>query len=365
MGTRVYFERGGISRHLPEIRNYGKKVLLVSGRQSIFKTGLFGRITGILSREGIDYVSYAEVNPEPAIRDVEKGAAVCRDNNCDCVLGVGGGSPMDAAKAIAVLATNGGKLQDYFGEVDYKMKPLPVVAVPTTCGTGSEVTRFSVIMDRDAQTKKTVSSEDILPRLSILDADTLESLPPHLVTGTGMDAFSHSAESFLSRRADPLSRLFAKESLRILWKFLPKAKSKKIDMEVKENIFFASFLAGLAINKTGTIIVHGMGYSLTVTRNIHHGTANALLLPYVFEYLKENGYHDDFRELEGIWGDTCGLKGFVEALGLPSKLAELGIREESIEKLAELSEQGTKRANKNMKTPLGKKEFREILLKAL
>jgi len=364
MDTKVYFGRDSISAHLHLIKKLGTKALIVTGKKSAFESGLIDKVTGICSQNGITCVLYPGVNPEPDISDVENGALVCREEKCDVIVGIGGGSAMDAAKAIAVLATNPGGIRDYFGEKDYTCLPLPVAVIPTTCGTGSEVTRFAVIMDREARTKKTVSSEKILPRIAILDPETLTTLPKHLVVATGMDAFSHSAESYLSSKADYLSRVFALESLKLLWKYLPMVEEDKKE-DARSNIFLASLLAGLAINRTGTIIVHGMGYSLTVTRETHHGTANALLLPYVFEYLKKNGYHNELTELEQIWVETEHLKDFVKKLGLPSKLRDLGITEADIDGLTELSELGAQRAVKNMKMLIGNKEFKEILLSAL
>lgn len=365
MQTKVYFERGGITKYLPLVKNYGNKAFVVTGKKSVFESGLLQKITNICSQNGITSVLYPEVNPEPDISDVEKGAEICREEKCDVVVGIGGGSAMDVAKAVAVLSTNGGSLQNYFGEVAYQKSPLPVVAVPTTCGTGSEVTRFAVIMDKHARTKKTVSSEQILPKLSILDADTLETLPYHLVVATGMDAFAHSAESFLSTKADYISQMFARESLQLLWNFLPQVTKDRNNTYLKEKILLASLLAGFAINRTGTIIVHGMGYALTVKYHTHHGTANALLLPYVFEYLKKNGYENELAELEKIWVNIEHLKSFIKELGLPSKLSELGIAMEEIEELTELSLLGTQRAVNNMKGPLGVNEYRQMLINAL
>jgi alcohol dehydrogenase class IV len=362
MQAKIYFERGVLERYLPEIKNYGRRILIVSGKSSIFKSGLYDRIANILSENGIEFTSYSDVRPEPDTDDVERGVEACK--NCDCILAVGGGSAMDAGKAIAVMIPNRGSVKDYFGEVEYKNEPLPVVAVPTTCGTGSEVTRFAVIVDRQAQTKKTINSEKIIPRLSILDADLLQTLPQKLVMATGMDAFSHSAESFLSSKADYISRMFAKDSLKLLMKFLPEAYADTGNTDAVESLFLASLLAGLAINRTGTIIVHGMGYSLTVKHNIHHGTANAILLPYVFEYLKENGYGEEISELEEVWGDTDRLKDFVKSIGLPSSLKEAGLRESDLDELADLSLIGAQRALRNMRIKIDRDDFRKILQNA-
>lgn len=365
MGARVYFERGGIEKYLPEIKIYGRKILIVSGKSSIFNSGLFDKITGILSKEGLEYVSYPGASPEPDTEDVDKGVQLCIKEGCDCILAVGGGSAMDVGKAIAVVATNGGSVREYFGEMTYKNEPLPVVAIPTTCGTGSEVTRFAVIVDRSQFTKKTVSSEKIIPKLSILDAEVLTTLPSQLAVATGMDAFSHAAESYLSTRADFLSKIFAVESLKLLLKSLPEMNEKPDSLDVREKLLLASLIAGFGLNKTGTIIVHGMGYALTITHNTHHGTANAILLPYVFNYLKNYGYEKEISELEKLWGDTSKLNIFIKNLGLPSRLRDIGIKEDEIDKLTDLAVIGTQRSIKNMKIQMDRDEFKKIFKNAL
>ncbi|MCM8821008.1 MAG: iron-containing alcohol dehydrogenase [Candidatus Omnitrophica bacterium] len=360
MGAKVYFERGGIEKYLPEIKKYSKKVLIVSGKSFIFKSGLFEKITGILLKQGIEYVSYPGADPEPDTENVDRGTELCIKEGCDCILAVGGGSAMDVGKAIAVVATNGGSVKDYFGEMQYRNEPLPIIAIPTTCGTGSEVTRFAVIVDRSQNTKKTVSSEKIIPKLSILDPEVLATLPIHLVVATGMDAFSHAAESYLAKRADFISKMFARESLKILLKFIPQTKIEQDSLDIRENLLLASLIAGFALNKTGTIIVHGMGYALTILYDTHHGTANALLLPYVFEYLKRNGYQEEMAELEHLWGNTEKLSDFVKRLGLPSRLRDIGVGKDVTEKLAELAVVGTQRSMKNMKTQMGRDDFKKI-----
>ncbi|MBN1446047.1 MAG: iron-containing alcohol dehydrogenase [Candidatus Omnitrophica bacterium] len=365
MGAKVYFERGGLEKYIPEVKNYGKKILIVSGKTFIFKSGLYGRISKTLSENGVEHISYSGVNPEPDTDDVDRGARLCAKEGCDCILAVGGGSAMDAGKAIAVVSVNGGSVRGYFGEMEYAKEPLPVFTVPTTCGTGSEVTRFAVIVDRLEKTKKTLSSEKIIPKVSILDSNVLKTLPQKLILATGMDAFSHGAESFLSARADALSKMFARESIKLLWEYLPQAYREPENIEIKEKIFLGSLIAGLALNKTGTIIVHGMGYSLTIKHNVHHGTANAVMLPYVFEYLKENGYAAEMSELEEIWGDTGKLKGFVAGMGLPSTLGGVGVIREEIDELTDLSVVGTKRSMKNMKMKMERSELKKILERAM
>lgn len=363
--AKVYFERGGVEKYLPRLKNYGSKALIVTGKKFVFETGLLDRIKKILDENGMSYAVFPKAEPEPPVENVEEGANFCRKEKCDVILAVGGGSAMDVGKAIAVLTANSGSLRKYFGEMEYENEPLPVIAVPTTCGTGSEVTRYAVIVDKEGGTKKTVRSEKIIPKIAILDSEILKSLPSKLVSATGMDAFSHSVESFLSKKATYLTKMFAFESIKLLWKFLPKANDNQDNLDFKEEVFLGSLLAGFAINHTGTIMVHGMGYSLTIKQGIHHGTANALLMPYVLEYLRQNEYEDEIKELEKIYGSSENLLNFIRGIGLPVKLSEVGVEESELENLSELCELGCQRAVKNMKVTPSKNDYFNILKKSL
>jgi len=357
--TKIYFERNGIEKYLVLVKNYGKNVLIVSGRNFIYKSGLIEKIKNIFERENIQYSIFSDVNPEPDIENVEKGIELCKKENCDVILAIGGGSAMDAGKCIAIMARNKGSLRNYFGEVEYENEPLPVIAIPTTCGTGSEVTRYAVIIDEKEKTKKTVSSEKIMPKLAILDPDLLDYLSPYLIAATGMDAFSHAVESYLATNSDFISRFFSIESLKLLKENLKKGVEG--DKESKEKIFLASTFAGYAINRTGTIIVHGIGYSLTIKYKTHHGTGNALLLSYVLEFLKEKNYEREIKEIEKVIGTTSELKNFITSLQLPSKLREIGAKKEDIEELINLSIKGCERAMKKMKFVLSKDDFLKII----
>jgi len=219
--TKIYFEKEGIEKYLSEVKNYGNKVLIVSGKNFIFKSGLFERIKNIFVREKIEYSHFPGVESEPDTENVERGVEFCKKENCDCILTVGGGSAMDVGKGIAVRSKNPGRIEDYFGEKEYENEPLPVIAIPTTCGTGSEVTRYSVIVYRKENTKKAITGEKIIPKMAILDSSVLTTLPPNLIAATGMDAFSHSAESFLSIRKDNFLSVSTSPSL-----FLPNLKLK-------------------------------------------------------------------------------------------------------------------------------------------
>ncbi|MGB9677793.1 MAG: iron-containing alcohol dehydrogenase [Candidatus Ratteibacteria bacterium] len=207
--TKIYFERKGIEKYLKFVKDYGGKVLIVSGRNFIYKTGLIEKIKNIFEKEKIKYAIFSQVNPEPDVENVEKGVEFCRREKCDVIVAIGGGSAIDVGKCIAIMAKNKGNLRDYFGEVEYENQVLPIIGIPTTCGTGSEVTRYAVIVDKSQMTKKTISSEKIMPRVAIMDPDLLDYLPSHLVAATGMDAFCHAAESYLANISDFVSRFFS------------------------------------------------------------------------------------------------------------------------------------------------------------
>ncbi|MCM8785879.1 MAG: iron-containing alcohol dehydrogenase [Candidatus Omnitrophica bacterium] len=357
--TRIYFERNAIEKYLPVIKNYGQRVLIVSGKNFIYKSGLFNKIRNVLENEKIKYSIFSEVEPEPDTDNVEKGVEFCKKENCDVIVAIGGGSALDVGKCIAVRSKNKGNISDYFGEKEYKNEPLPVIAIPTTCGTGSEVTRYAVIVNKSEKTKKTVSNEKIMPKVAILDPNVLEFLPPKLIAATGMDAFSHAVESYLSINSDFFSKLFAIESLKLIKENIKKAVFG--DKEAKEKLFIGSIFAGYAINRTGTIIIHGIGYSLTIKYHTHHGTANALFLPYVLEFMKENGYEKEIEEMENIIGPTSELKNFITEIGLPVKLREIGVKKEDIEEIVDLSIKGCERAMKRMKFNLKEEDFLKII----
>jgi len=359
--TRVLFGNGVLEQGLSAISSLGTHAFIVTGKNSTKQSGLLDRITGVLNRMDVVWTVYDAIPQNPKTADCEQGAAAARAAGADIVLGVGGGSPLDAAKAIAVLATNGGKTADYFGEASFSMRPLPVVAVPTTCGTGSEVTRYAVIIDETTRTKKTISSDAIIPMDAIVDPDLLITLPPHLVAGAGMDALSHAIEGFLSKKANPITHMYSRTSIRLVTESLVRATAG--EKESLTNLMLGSLCAGFVINHTGTIMVHGMGYALTINYGIHHGTANALLLPYVLAFLSQHGYKEKIASL-GETASFTTLRSLLRATGLPLTLAEAGVKQESLAQLAKEAATGCERSFKNMQSPFTPNELKNILFHA-
>jgi alcohol dehydrogenase class IV len=231
---------------------------------------------------------------------------MARKTGADMIVGIGGGSPMDAAKAVAVLAVNDLDDESMF-KGPYPVVPLPVIAVPTTAGTGSEVTPYSIITDEKDQTKKNLSHPSLFPKLAFLDAAYTVKIPWQTTVNTAMDALSHSIESILSKRSDAMSQMVALESLRHLTPGIGLMDSeKRIGTEIRESLLLGSMLGGMAIAQTGTTVVHAMGYSLTFFNDVDHGKANGLLLA---EYLAYVAPHNP----EKI-GDILSAMG-LETLG--------------------------------------------------
>lgn len=335
LSTKIYMGEYILDR-IKEVREWGRRAFLVTGKTFVLNSGLLGKIEELLYGEGIETHRFCEIEPNPGVETVEKGAIACRNSGCDCIVAIGGGSPLDAAKGIAVLSRNDGGLSDYFGIEKLKNEPLPIIAIPTTAGTGSEVTRYAVITDWQAKTKKVVNSYRLLPKVAIVDPTLTLGMSSSLTAFTGMDAFSHALEGYLSNNANQLTEIFSIEAMKIIIENLPEVLKKPDDLTLRKNMSFASLIAGMVINRTGTIIVHGMGYSLTLDYNLPHGESNALLLPYVIEYLA-SGYREKLRKLKKIFGDNIWdiARRLNKKVGIPPDLKSVGVKEEHLENLGQ------------------------------
>ena len=345
---------------LKEARRLGRNALLVTGKHFAKSSGLLKRLESILAKEKIKTTEFCEVEEDPSVETVEKGGELARRKKCNFIIGLGGGSPMDAAKGIAVLATNPGGLRQYFGNEKLKNSPLPILTIPTTAGTGSEVTRYAVITDWKARTKKVVSSYSILPRISIIDPSLTLSLPQKLTASTGMDAFSHALEGYLSTEANSFTEILSIEAIKLIKKYLPPLM-KKNDLFLREKLSLAAFYAGIVINRTGTIIVHGMAYLLSLDYGLQHGAANALLLPYVMDYLeKDRVYRKRLKEILKTTKAKESLLKLNRGLNLPLTLKEIGVEKKDLNSLSRRAIKDCGRALARMSIPLKEKDFLSI-----
>ena len=275
MPTRVICGRDCVLEQSGLLKELGTHALVVTGKSSA-KNGALNDVLAALEENGQSATVFDRVTPNPTVACVREGVALLVTAGADFIVAVGGGSPMDAAKAIATLAVQERTDEEIFAG-GYEALALPMAHVPTTAGTGSEVTPYAILTNDARQTKTSITSPAMFPRLAFLDGKYMEHLPVASTVNTALDAFSHAAEGMLSRNATPLSDALAKESLRILYPLLPKTKGE-LTLEERDELLYASMLAGMTIAQSGTTAVHGMGYSLTYFYGIDHGRANGLLL---------------------------------------------------------------------------------------
>ena len=336
---RVIFKEGITVEVGDYAVRYGSKALLVTGRTFALRSGYLDKLKASLESSGIKVEVYNRVEPNPSVETVNKGAELAKQAGVDLLVAFGGGSPMDAAKGIAVASTLGKKIEEFLSPKVVEEEVLPIIAIPTTSGTGSEVTKYSVLTYGGR--KVVVVGEPLIPKLALLDPQVTYYMSPQLSAWTGFDALSHAVEAFISRKSIPPSDLFAVEATRII---LSKLRlSMKGDKEARAELHYASMLAGVAINHAGTTMVHGMGYYLTTKHNVQHGLANALMLPFVLKYYaKEVG--DKLSALAKKVGVGEGWDDLVRAIvrleddvGIPDSISEVGVGEEEVEEMVKES----------------------------
>jgi alcohol dehydrogenase class IV len=272
---------------------------------------------------------FDEVEENPTFVSADKGAARARAFGAQAVIGLGGGSPLDAAKGVALLGTNDGTLGEYLRGKRQERDALPIIALPTTSGTGSEVTPYAVFTDTDAGTKGALSHPSLFPFVSIIDPVLTYSMPEALVVATGLDALTHAVEAFLSTDGFAVNDRIALEAVETVLAHLPAARRK--DPSAMDAMAYASMLGGMAITHASTILPHIMGYPLTVFHRIPHGLANAVLLPEFLRYLAiHSSVPDKVAHLTGMMAPHGGLTAFIEDLGVSCRLRSYGMTQDDI-----------------------------------
>jgi alcohol dehydrogenase class IV len=317
------------------------------------KTGLADRVRGELTRAGLEVELFADVHPNPLEEDVERGAELFKRTKAAGLIALGGGSPMDVAKAIAVLATHGGPLSrfdDHTGGSARIERPLPpVYAIPTTAGTGSEVGRSAVIITRDTGVKTVIFHPTLMPRVAVLDPELTVGLPPHLTAATGFDAFTHGLEAYLARGFHPIADAVAVGCMELVLEALPRAVAKGDDLEARGRMLLAASMGATAFQK-GLGVIHSLAHPLSTRYGVHHGLANALLMPTALRWQldqKADAFTDDlrrrYRRIARLFpgraeADETKLPEAVESfrreVGIRDSLPALGLKREDIPELA-------------------------------
>ncbi|MGD1827258.1 L-threonine dehydrogenase [Chromobacterium violaceum] len=333
---------GCLQQAVDAMRGHGFRRALIVTDQGLVKAGLAAKVADMLGKADIEPVIFDGVHPNPSCANVNAGLALLKEKQCDVVVSLGGGSPHDCAKGIALVAVNGGKIQDYEG-VDKSAKPqLPLVAINTTAGTASEMTRFCIITDESRHIKMAIVDKHTTPILSVNDPETMAGMPASLTAATGMDALTHAVEAYVSTIATPITDACALKAVELIAGFLRRAVKDGKDMEAREQMAYAQFLAGMAFNNASLGYVHAMAHQLGGFYDLPHGVCNAVLLPHVqaFNAASAGERLGDVaialgEKTRSAQGAIAAIKRLAADVGIPAGLRELGVKEADIPTLAD------------------------------
>jgi len=337
-----------LEQAMSAIAGYGLRKALIVTDQGLAQAGVAARIAQKLALQDIDSVVFDGAKPNPSIANVEAGLALLQRERCDCVVSLGGGSPHDCAKGIALCATNGGHISDYEG-VDRSRKPqLPLIAINTTAGTASEMTRFCIITDEARHVKMAIVDRNVTPILSVNDPALMVAMPKGLTAATGMDALTHAIEAYVSTAATPITDACALKAISLISENLRQAVNDGTDLQARERMAYAQFLAGMAFNNASLGYVHAMAHQLGGFYDLPHGVCNAVLLPHVQRFNAQVSAVRLRDVAKALGVKVCGLDAeqgaaaavsaiehLAAAVGIPAGLAELGVQLEDFPVLAQ------------------------------
>lgn len=328
-------------------RSFGKHALLITGGGPTSSCEGVETLVKTLGGIGITVSHFAEVEADPSVETAERAVALARERGCDFVIGLGGGSPMDAAKIVAARMNNEGDIASWEGVGRIPRRSIPLICVPTTAGTGSEVTWVAVLTGGKRRQKMSIVSQNLYPVLALIDPELTYSMPPALTAATGMDALAHGVESFVVRRAWEPTRALSLKSTQLVFSNLERACTDGSDTEARHAMSMASFMAGMAFTSAGLGLAHALAHAVGSHFGVSHGKANAILLPYVMRFNLE-ACPELYRELAVAMGQNVSglpapraaeeaaraVQELVASLPVPSTLGEAGVAETSVETLA-------------------------------
>jgi len=338
---------GSLGEAMQAVKGLGYRKALIVTDAMLNKLGLADKVAKLLNELQIATVVFDGAQPNPTKGNVRAGLALLRANQCDCVVSLGGGSSHDCAKGIALCATNGGEISDYEG-VDRSVKPqLPLVAINTTAGTASEMTRFCIITDEETHIKMAIADRNVTPILSVNDPDLMLAKPKALTAATGMDALTHAVEAYVSTAATPITDACALKAVELIARHLRTAVAKGDDLHAREQMAYAQFLAGMAFNNASLGYVHAMSHQLGGFYDLPHGVCNALLLPHV-EAFNVKTSAARLRDVAQAMGENvqgldaqagaqaclAAIRKLSSDIGIPKSLGELGVKRADIPTLA-------------------------------
>lgn len=283
MPKQVFYGENALNDAADYVSAFGKKALIVTDAVMV-KLGNVKKVTDILEKNQTEYFVFDGVTGEPTDKIIEKGLEAWNEEKCDFLIAIGGGSPIDAMKAIGAVATSGGSINDYLGKVITVPTP-PMVAIPTTSGTGSEATQFTIITNTEKDIKMLLKGAVLMPDLAIDDPTFTITAPPSVTAATGLDALCHAAEAYTSRKAQPMTDDLAISAVKRIFKYLPIAYSEPLNTEARSELSLAALEAGAAFNNASVTIIHGMSRPIGALFHVPHGISNAMLMTECFRYV--------------------------------------------------------------------------------
>lgn len=378
----LYFGPGAVGKVGEVAAARGKKALVVTGTRSARETGLLQRVVDLLEKSGVQSITFEKVTPNPLSSTVDEGVEIAKAEKCDLVVGIGGGSPVDTAKAIALCVANGGRITDYqpggsLAGTNPK-QALPVVAIATTAGTGTEIDRYLVITDAETHEKPGIGFDATYPAAGIVDPELMVTAPPDVTTDTGLDVLYHALEAYLSKEAHPFSDLLAAEAIRLVVGNLERAIANGSDLEARTNMAWASTLAGWAIDLAGTVAIHGAAHPISGRLGATHGKSlAALAVPYLTNNYQANpprfaavtrllGYEGESLSTEELAANSAdALKGFQRKVGRDITIGSLGVTPEMIPQLVEDAFKTMSGALNNNPRPLARADVEKLYTDSL
>ena len=342
----IIFGAGEAKRTGAEIKKLSVKKVLIVTDKIMEKVGNLETIKRSLESENIAWEIFDDITQEPVMEYVDKGISLYKKSNCEALIGLGGGSAIDTAKAISVMVTNAGKIQDYMGMDKIKNPGVPMVSIPTTAGTGSEVSKYSIITDAQKNIKYLTGSFYLIPDVAVIDPLLTISMPKSVTAATGIDALCHAIECYVSEKANPMSDMFTLSAITLLSNNLRQAWANGDNLEARSKTMLGATQAGIALSVSTVTLVHGMSRPIGAYFHVPHGMSNAALLSTVMEY-SILGNPKRFAKVAGAMGENISqmssleaaqkavlaVKKLIEDIKIPS-LKELGIKKEDLEKWA-------------------------------
>ena len=344
-----YFGPGARTVIPEEVSRRGFKKALVVTDKELMKFGVAEKVTSVLTEANIPFEIYDDVKPNPTICNVKDGVSAFKDSGADFIIAIGGGSPIDTSKAIGII-TNNPEFSDVVsleGVADTKQRSVPIIAVATTAGTAAEVTINYVITDEANKKKMVCVDPNDIPVLAIVDAELMTSMPKGLTAATGMDALTHAIEGYITKGAWTISDMFELKAIELISKHLKDAVEQPTNIEARNGMAIAQYIAGMGFSNVGLGIVHSMAHPLGAFYDTPHGVANALLLPYAMEYNMPSAlskYKDiavamgvnitDMNEKEAALAAVKAVKDLAISINIPQKLSEIGVKKEDLKNIA-------------------------------